>query len=153
METLPKYKGDHSSQGYPLYCKKYKDQGPESRTYVIEGNPTPLARARWGQGRIYDTQKHIKLITGITIANQHTGVAFFTGPLELEITFFFKTPNNMKKLMGNPHITRPDLSNMIKFIEDVATGITYHDDCLIASIIARKLYDNTPRTEFTIRQL
>jgi Holliday junction resolvase RusA-like endonuclease len=51
------------------------------------------------------------------------------------------------------HIARPDLSNLIKFIEDIAIGILYGDDSIIAEIYARKCYDATPRTEFELIQL
>jgi Holliday junction resolvase RusA-like endonuclease len=48
------------------------------------------------------------------------------------------------------HISRPDLSNMIKFYEDVAQGILFSDDSKIAKITATKVYDEMPRVEIII---
>lgn len=56
-------------------------------------------------------------------------------------------------LMTAYHQYKPDLSNLLKWIEDCATGIIYRDDCIIASICAKKLYAESPRTEFTVEQL
>jgi len=58
-----------------------------------------------------------------------------------------------KKLLlyNQPHIKAPDLSNLLKFVEDViveAQIIT--DDSKIISISAKKLYAEYPRTEFQI---
>ena len=56
-------------------------------------------------------------------------------------------------MQEQPHYSRPDLSNLIKFIEDVATGILYKDDCIIAELVSYKHYDTNPRTEFMITPL
>jgi Holliday junction resolvase RusA-like endonuclease len=55
-------------------------------------------------------------------------------------------------LMGTYHFYTPDTSNMVKYVEDVANGILYKDDCSIAKVIATKIYGE-PRTEFTITEL
>ena len=64
--------------------------------------------------------------------------------------------SNKKKLAtygGTYHHIKPDLSNMLKFTEDVAQSIIYADDCIIAEISAKKIYDHNPRTEFFFTQL
>ena len=61
---------------------------------------------------------------------------------------------NKKKVEPKmPHATIPDLSNCIKFIEDICSGVVYKDDAIIASISSKKLYDNEPRTEFFFTSL
>ncbi len=128
------------------------------KVYVIPGDPIALARARHGQRKVYDSQKHLKLVAGLSLVEQHKGLEMFAGALHLDVSFFMGLPSNMsavkrKALIHTNHIYRPDLSNLLKFIEDAATGILYHDDCLIASISCKKLYDENPRTEFTLKQL
>lgn len=125
-------------------------------TYVIEGDPIALARVRIASNnRCYDSQKETKLVCGIQLSNQHENLPLFTGPLHINMTFFMPiAPSSQKKnLAGSYHYFRPDLDNCIKFICDIATGILYHEDCIIASISAKKVYDNKPRTEFCITQL
>jgi len=124
-------------------------------TYVIHGDPIPLARARYGQRKVWDSQKSLKLIAGIDLKNQHEKLPFFQGPLFLTVIFFMEIPKcrYKQRLAGRPHYYKPDLSNLIKFAEDIATGIIYHDDALIAHIDAIKIYDLNPRTEFTLEEM
>lgn len=126
--------------------------------YIINGDPIPLARARFGKGRAWDAQKQQKLVLGIALAKQHQNKLLLQGALHLDVVFYiaFAKSTSSKtrdKLTGTYHIFKPDLSNLIKFIEDVAQGIIYHDDCIISSVCAKKIYDNNPRTEFSIKQL
>lgn len=123
-------------------------------TYVIEGDPIPLARARHGRGKTWDTQKNEKYACGVQLQSQHTCKHFFSGPIHIDICFYLPLPRLSKKAQdGAYHLFRPDLSNLIKFIEDVGTGILYKDDCLISSLSATKKYSHNPRTEFTISEL
>ena len=61
-------------------------------------------------------------------------------------------PKKYQKPMGW-HVYKPDVSNLLKFIEDTCTGILFHDDCIIASVLACKRYDIEPRTELIITEL
>lgn len=119
--------------------------------YIIPGDPIPLMRARssHNSSRPWDPQKKSKASTGIYIARDHCNRPYYQGPLELNITFFF--PKEKKE--GQYHYQKPDLSNLIKFIEDVAESILYDNDCTIASIVAQKLWAKESRTEFTITEL
>lgn len=125
------------------------------KSYTLEGTPTPLARPRKSpQGRLYDSQKDQRTADGWVLKVQHGVTPLFTGPLLLEATFYFGLPQSYRKnwvdRLERPHVFKPDLSNLIKYIEDVATGILFKDDCIISSINAKKLYSKTPRTEFTL---
>ena len=123
--------------------------------YIIIGDPIALARPRFNVQKVYDGQKHKKLIYGINLKNQHEGKPFYEGNLHLDVKFYLKIANKKKKsvLEDTYHVYRPDLSNLIKFIEDIGTGIIYKDDSLICSVHAIKKYSATPRTEFEIRIL
>lgn len=127
-----------------------------SKVYVIPGNPVPLARARLGRAnKVYDPQKNQKLMTCISIDSQHNGAELFTGPLHINITFFMPIPKSTSykqalKLQGTSHQIKPDIDNLIKMVLDVCSNrLLYHDDCIISRITANKIYDITPRTEFT----
>jgi len=126
-------------------------------TYVVMGDPIPLARHRHSGRRTWDSQKQIKLVWGIDIRKQHfeqLGEYKYTGPLHVDIIFYLPMPKcSVKKaqeIRGRYHIFTPDLSNMIKFVEDAATGILFDNDSIVASIASKKIYDDVPRTEFTI---
>jgi len=128
----------------------------KEKVYILEGSPIPLARARYTGRRVWDSQKHLKLVTGIALANQHGDHPLYAGPIHMEIDFFMpmpQDPRKRKKMDGNYHCYKPDIDNLIKFIADIANGILYNDDCIISSIISKKIYDEEPRTEITIREI
>lgn len=124
------------------------------RTFVIPGDPIPLARPRYSNhnSRVYDSQKQEKLIIGITLRNQYEGEPM-KGPLHLTARFYLPMPKTRTTKPGAPHYFRPDLSNLLKWVEDVITDIIITDDALIASIFSSKMYDLNPRTEFTLMLL
>ena len=131
----------------------------KSMTYVIMGNPIPWARPGKSKysHQAYDTQKAEKLDYGWVLKAHHGSDAFFEGPLHLDLIFYMpitKTTGKRKgERLGQYHIFKPDLSNLCKFIEDAATEILYHDDCIIASCSMKKVWDENPRTEMTITEL
>lgn len=123
--------------------------------YVIMGDPIALARPRFNKRSVYDSQKNKKLVAGINLRNQHGNAPFLEGALHLDIYFYLKIPMQGKhgRLDNRYHIYKPDLSNLLKFIEDIGTGIIYHDDSIISSINATKRYSIEPRTEFKLTVL
>lgn len=128
--------------------------------YIIPGDPVPLARARIGHGakRMYDSQREAKLHTGILIQSQHKPDICYEGPLHLDVTFFMRIPRKIhtkREIEKNftYHHCRPDLSNLLKFIEDVAQSILFRDDAQICYITSRKVYHQEPRTEFILKEM
>jgi len=123
--------------------------------YILDGVPVAWARAGINGGRLYDTQKHLKLIMGLNIRNQHGDRPFFEGPLILEVTFFMPIPKRAKNrlsLEGTPTKSKPDCSNLVKLIEDTCIGLLYKDDAIIYKIVAQRVYGQRPRTEFIFRE-
>ena len=49
--------------------------------YIVPGDPIALARCRFGKGRVWDSQKDLKLYWGIHLTNQHKRKSMFSGPL------------------------------------------------------------------------
>ncbi len=125
-------------------------------TYIIQGNPIPLKRARHGQGRTWDSQKNEKLIYQQLFKQQHK--TFLNGTLRATVTFFIEMPKSwtQKKkdsTQGKLHTSKPDTSNLLKFIEDCGTGIIYKDDSQIASIFVEKRWADESSTYFTIEEI
>jgi Holliday junction resolvase RusA-like endonuclease len=122
-------------------------------TYLIPGRPYPLQRARYNphSKRPWDPQKALKLQIGNIISQQNKLKIFYDGPLKLEIRFYFPRTRSTRNDVW--HDSRPDTTNLIKLIEDVAQGILFKDDCTICWIDARKMYDDQPRVEFSLYEL
>jgi len=136
-------------------------------SYIILGDPIPLARPRMsGPSRIvYDSQKLLKHSLIHQLLKQRGDTPLLSGALHLDVTFYLKIPKlsliKMKEKVGQYHVYKPDLDNLIKMILDVASmkdfddvdGVLMHDDCIVSSINAKKIYDLEPRTVFTLSEL
>lgn len=127
--------------------------------YIIPGDPIPLARPRHSLWKVYDAQKHLKFCSGINLRNLHGEKVLLSGkPLHLHVDFYLVLPKSWSSkkrdlMEGKYHYSKPDFSNLLKYIEDICTGIIYTDDALIAKVTGDKFYSITPRTEITITEL
>lgn len=130
-------------------------QVAEYPLYIVDG--LPIAWMRPGKnGKIsYDPQKEEKALFQLLVNRQRKNHDVLHGPLALHIDFFMPIYKSTAQshAPGSPHYHRPDISNLIKFVEDACNGLLYVDDACIATIKARKLYDIQPRTEFSVRPL
>lgn len=129
-------------------------QHPAALKFRIPGRPTPLARPRFGNNRVFDPQKDRKLITGISLRKDFENRPLFEGPIFLFMDFYFQIPCNWSKArkaahMNKPYLPKPDTDNCIKYVLDSALGIWYDDDNIVCGILGRKLYGE-PRTEIVI---
>lgn len=117
-----------------------------------------LQRPRLGEHGVYDPQKALKNKIALDLKYQQDGDATLCGMIHMHIDFYMHLPTtklHRKHLIEQQyHCYRPDISNLIKFIEDVCVDARIiEDDCLIASISARKLYSDEARTEFYFETL
>jgi Holliday junction resolvase RusA-like endonuclease len=136
--------------------KERKDhmEAPRVKRYVINGEPFACARPRFGDGRIYDSQRETKLLVGITLESQHNEEPLFQGPLNLNISFYLPIFSAKKiKLNQQPHTQLPIITNLVKYIEEIARGIIFDQECTIAALVARKYYSTNPRTEIIVSEL
>lgn len=86
-------------------------------------------------------------------------VEYLKKPYECPIMayFFFgmPLPSKTKKsdrvaLLHSPHVSTPDLDNLIKFACDACNEILWTDDKLIYKCIGHKYYANEPHTRIII---
>lgn len=127
-------------------------------TYILSGDPVPLARPRVTKWGVYDSQSVLRKSAALDLQLQHSFGGLLNGPLKLDVTFFMPLPASWSKKKKasqeeQPHVSRPDLDNLIKWLCDIAGGIIYHDDCIISQINARKIYGLSPCTKFTLQEL
>jgi Holliday junction resolvase RusA-like endonuclease len=104
---------------------------------------------------VYDCQKQEKLVDGLQVRQQikSSWIPWKRIPLKLTVRFYFGEARSSRKaetggVRDGWHIKRPDLSNLIKYIEDVCQGIVYDDDCSIVQICASKEFSTQSYTEF-----
>ncbi|MDD5013509.1 MAG: RusA family crossover junction endodeoxyribonuclease [Atribacterota bacterium] len=131
--------------------------------FTIPGNPKALKRHRnFTRGSFhgnYDPSADDKR-TFLDLAFSHKPDVPIHEPVRLQVEFYFSRPkshfgtgkykNMVKDNAPVFHTTKPDTSNLIKFIEDAFNGVFWKDDSLICELDCRKYYSNNPRTVITI---
>ena len=126
-------------------------------TVTIPGDPIPWQRAGKSGARLYDKQKNEKILWGLNFMKGFSQEAL-TGPLSVDITFHMRVFQSLDKkygqsIEGKTHYQVPDLSNLVKFLEDALNTVAWKDDALIAECHARKVWSYEPRTVITIVSL
>ena len=127
---------------------------------VIPGNPVAQGRPRVTKFGTYDPpkSKEYKQYVKRCVMNEKPGEPT-KQPLAARIDAYMSIPKSKPRKwredagMGMIRPTkRPDLSNIVKCIEDALTGVVWHDDSQIVRLIAIKRYSDYPRVEVTIQE-
>lgn len=78
------------------------------------------------------------------------------GSVSVDFVFAFPIPKSWSKKRQqaapeSPHVTKPDLDNLVKMTMDYMNGVVYTDDRQISAINARKCYtDGSGYTLITV---
>ncbi len=126
--------------------------------HVIQGIPIPLARPRLFRDRVYDSQHKEKNSYQAYLMVANRNIPQLVGAISFEANFYMPIPaswsaKKKQRMVGKPHISKPDWSNLLKFIEDCCTGILFKDDSLVAKVSGFKVYDLDPRTEIILTEI
>ena len=132
-------------------------------SFVVPGQPVAKARAR-----IFRTKNGVRAVTpdktrayekevAWRAAEAMAGLERMECPVRVSIDLHMKIPESWSKvrrlaaLSGEIGMTtKPDLSNVLKGIEDAMNGIVYLDDSQIIEAVVRKLYGDYPRANITV---
>jgi len=108
-------------------------------------------------GHTYDPSKADKQDIAAVIQQQAPDI-IPQGPVAIDLWFYLPIPKSWPKYRKAkadqeimPHSVRPDLSNLVKLVEDAAESILYDDDKQIVSIRTNKHYSPQPRTEIVMQ--
>lgn len=117
--------------------------------YKINIEPVPWARPRFNRstGAVFNKSENVKYRAQIRSAIPALPIPI-KDPVILTAKFYFTKPKRQKNLVKS---TRPDLSNLIKEIEDALNGIVWHDDGIIFSYgtgTGKYYTDGPPYIEF-----
>lgn len=131
--------------------------------FVILGKPKSKGRPRFSRRGKYiktytpsSTTEYEKLVKLSAIEQCKDQLnKEYTGLVKMSIKAYFKPNKGMSKkqhdlLIGQAHLKRPDLDNLIKIICDGLNGIAYKDDNQVAIISAEKVYSDEERVEVII---
>lgn len=89
----------------------------------------------------------MEFIKGLAVAS---GGDLLEGPLRMTVTFAYEKPKAVKR--RSPSV-RPDLSNLLKLVEDALNHVWYEDDCQITQSYSQKIYDDEAYTLVTVERI
>jgi len=131
--------------------------------FSIPGIPHSQKRARKGKYGFYNPQSREKKQVQYYLLAQMNENGFkmlCNDPIKVKVTFHMPIPKSFSKSLKNklresphPHIVKPDIDNLIKFILDCMTGIVYQDDNCIYRISSSKTYSQNPSTKVFLSKL
>lgn len=118
--------------------------------FFIEGDPTAWKRAGRSGSRYFDKQINLKEQHRTLLMVQ--GARLSKSPIELKLEFLMSLPKSISKkeraiLLESPHIKKPDIDNLEKYILDVGTGVLWFDDKQVFKIQSEKKYADEPMTK------
>ena len=135
-------------------------------TAVVLGDPVAQGRPRFSrQGgfvKAYDPAKSRDYKSYVRlIAAQNAPDSPVEGAIEFSLRIYRAIPNGMPKYKREAAkegrlrpVTKPDVSNVLKGVEDALKGVWYKDDSQIVGYgVLGKWYDELPRLEIMMREL
>ena len=135
-------------------------------TAVVLGDPVAQGRPRFSrQGgfvKAYDPTKSRDYKSYVRlIAAQNAPDSPVEGAIEFSLRIYRAIPKGMPKYKREAAkegrlrpVTKPDVSNVLKGVEDALKGVWYKDDSQIVGYgVLGKWYDERPRIEIMMRVL
>ena len=123
-------------------------------TIELFGDPVPQARARIVSGgkHAYDPKAKLKEGYKWQIKSQYREEPI-AAPFAADLIFFMPIPKSLSKVKKRqmlngriPHIKKPDLDNLAKFIFDCMNDLVFDDDSQMIELRAKKIYSDKPGT-------
>ena len=129
---------------------------------LIPGSPIGQGRPKFstinGHPKAYDPEKsrnykaYVRMLA--TQAIKDSGFERIDGPWVLDIVAYFEVPKSKSKKIKESALgglerptKKPDLSNIVKGIEDALNCLAYKDDSSIVYLSVAKVYSDIPRVE------
>ncbi len=125
---------DFTVQGKPEPAGSKKAYPVAGRCVVVDANPKAKswqAEVRWQATEVFSYM----------VGGQPAIAPPLEGPLHVE--FIFGMPRGKTVKREEPSV-RPDLTKLIRAVEDACTGIVWKDDAQIVRQVASKVYTDGP---------
>jgi Holliday junction resolvase RusA-like endonuclease len=132
-------------------------------TFEVYGNAEPKgsARAFIRGGRAVVTTDNPSLAKWeAVVRNDAKRIAelanhqLFQGAVTISVTFYMPRPKSVSRRVRPFPQVKPDLSKLVRGLEDPLSGILFTDDAQVIGIGAIKLYTNGPaKAVVTVRQV
>ena len=132
--------------------------------FTVPGEPRGKGRPRFVStprgGRAYTPAETVSYERMIAWCAKQAGGVIIDGPIKLTVDVFMQIPRSasrkrqieMREGRDWPS-KRPDLTNVVKCVEDGLNGILYKDDAQIVDLTVRKFWSDEPRIEVIVSAL
>jgi Holliday junction resolvase RusA-like endonuclease len=77
----------------------------------------------------------------------------FMGPIVVGLVFHFTRPKSIPEKKRPHHVVKPDLTNLIKLIEDAGNGLLWQDDSQITYMEVAKVYSDDPGIALSVAEV
>jgi len=132
-------------------------------TLEVKGKPIAKARPRFARCgkfvRTYDPQETEESRFLFEVQKQWNRPPMET-PVKVRCSFEMPIPKSTSKKKSwamikdeIKHTKKPDISNLIKFVEDCLNGVVFKDDSQIIYLAGGKFYSEEPKTIIMIEEV
>ena len=118
-------------------------------SFSCDGAPVPQGSMKVINGHILHSQGSALAVWRSTVglSARFAGCKPVEGAIGIEIVFRVRRPKTVKRTFPT---VAPDLDKYIRAVLDSLSKVAYIDDSQVISIIAQKLYSDTPGVDITI---
>ena len=125
------------------------------RVYELSGSPIPWMRAGRKGNKYYDKQMSEKTKAQWEVKTAMRGLYSHSEPIKVVIEFHMPIPKSWpkvkkKRALNKPHSSRPDIDNLLKFVDDSLNQVLWDDDSIIYEVHIRKFYSQEPKTRILV---
>lgn len=144
------------------YISDKDNQMDSEAFFIVLGEPVAKGRPRFTRtGKAYTPKKTKDYEKKVRETYEKGGYPYFgRSPVRMEVKVFMAAPKSTSKkklqMMKNGFIRpikKPDLTNIVKSIEDGLNGVAYEDDSQIVEMNAEKYYSEIPHVSVLIFSL
>ena len=123
--------------------------------FTAYGNVQPAHRPRASvvNGHVHQRNdpRHTNWMRVIQMqAMSHRPETLLDGPLSLRVEFYLLQPKSVRRQYP---AVKPDLSNLLKAVEDALNGLLWTDDSRIVELVVHKHYGNPSRVEVAVQEI
>lgn len=118
---------------------------------VAQGRPRAFRRGNFIG--MYDPKKSSTWKDSVRMQAIAKKTEMLSGAIYMETTFYLTRPKSLPKKVVY-HVKKPDVSNLVKAIEDALKGICYHDDSqIVRSVITKEYTTINPGVVIVLKEL
>lgn len=125
------------------------------RVFELTGNPIPWMRAGRKGKKYFDKQVAEKTKVQWEVKMAMNGLYSHSEAIKVVMEFHMPIPKSwartkQKNAISKPHHVKPDIDNLLKFVNDSLNNILWSDDAIIYEVHVRKLYSQEPKTRILV---